>query len=53
MWDVLAARDGTVIAFELKGPGDRVKPSQIDWYRSALSQGLDASLSAVVMWDVH
>ena len=50
VWDVVAAKGDQVVAYELKGPGDRVRPEQVSWYAIARRHGLDPTVSAVLTW---
>ena len=50
--DVIAWRDDRVVAIESKGPGDALRPSQIEWFSRALEAGILPSDIGVVEWRV-
>jgi hypothetical protein len=51
--DVLAWKGDRVVAIESKGPGDRLKPSQIEWFLRALKAGVAPRDVAMVEWRVR
>jgi hypothetical protein len=48
--DVLAWSGDRVVAIESKGPSDRLKESQIEWFRRAIANGVATSDVGVVQW---
>lgn len=50
--DVIAWRGERVVAIESKGPGDRLKDSQIQWFARARDIGVRLDDMAVVEWRV-
>jgi hypothetical protein len=51
--DVIGWSDDRVIAIESKSPTDRLKDSQVDWFRAARSAGVADHDTAVVEWRVR
>ena len=50
--DVIAWHGDRVLAIESKSPTDRLKDSQIEWFRRARSVGIAPSDTALVEWRV-
>jgi Holliday junction resolvase len=48
--DVLAWSGDRVVAIESKGPTDRLKESQIEWFRRAIASGVASNDIGVVQW---
>lgn len=51
--DVLSWKGDRVVAIESKGPGDQLKPSQIEWFLRALKAGVAPRDVAMVEWRVR
>jgi hypothetical protein len=48
--DVLAWRDGRIVALESKGQGDALRQSQLDWFERALRSGVASGDVGLVEW---